>query len=119
MLAMNITNHGFRMLSLVLVVTLVVGLAAPGRAEAMEPTLIIALASAAVVVVILIVFLVVANMHESERMSQAEAKRYMACVESDVEPRACWVLPEGSTPASAAAPVVFAHGMLAEAPQGQ
>jgi hypothetical protein len=118
MLAMNITNHRFRMLSLVLVVTLVVGFATPGRAEALEPTLIIALASAAVVVVILIVFLVVANMNESQKMSKADAQRYMACVESDVEPRACWVLPEGSTLAPATPPLL-AHAALTEAPQGQ
>jgi len=118
MLAMNITNRVFRMLSLVLVVTLVVGFATPGRAEAMEPTLIIALASAAVVVVILIVFLVVANMNESQKMAGADAQRYVACVESDAEPRACWALPEGSTLAPTTA-LALAPMMRAEAPQGQ
>ena len=118
MLAMNITNRAFRMLSLVLLVTLVVGFATPGRAEALEPTLIIGLASAAVVVVILIVFLVVANMHESQQTAAADAPRYLACVESDVEPRACWALPEGSTLAPIAGPVL-AHAVVPEAPQGQ
>jgi hypothetical protein len=118
MLAMNITNRAFRMLSLVLLVTLVVGFATPGRAEAIEPTLIIAIASAAAVVVILIVFLVVANMHESQQTAAADAQRYVACVESDVEPRACWALPQGST-VGPIAPPMLARTALIEAPQGQ
>jgi hypothetical protein len=98
--AMDITRPGFRVLAVVLLVTLVVGLATPGRAEALEPFTILAIAGVAVVVVVIVVYLIVANMHDSQQ--RAQAAQYMACVESDAEPRACWAVPSPSAIAPAA-----------------
>lgn len=81
------------MLSVVLLVAIVVGLATPGRAEAMDPMTIMAIAGAAAVVVIIVVFLVVANMHDAQR--SAATPQYVACAESDTAPRTCWALPSG------------------------
>src|SRR5262249_59739233 len=89
--AMNTTMPGVRVLAAVLLAALVVSLATPSRAEALEPFTIVAIAGLVVVAVIIVVYLVVANIHDSQR-SEA-TPRYMACVESDAEPRACWALP--------------------------
>ena len=64
-----------------------------------------AIVGGVVVVVIIVVFLVVANMHDSGK-AQAE-KKYLACVDSDAEPRACWPI---SSPAelTSAVPVAAA-----------
>ena len=101
---MNITMPGFRILAAVLLVALVVSLATPGRAEALEPFTIVAIAGLVVVAVIIVVYLIVASTHDSQR-SEA-TPRYLACIESDAEPRACWALP--SAPALDAASVVAA-----------
>jgi hypothetical protein len=64
---MNATNRGSQLLAVVLIAVLVITFATPGRAEALEPLTIVAIASAAVVVVVIIVFLVVANMSGKRR----------------------------------------------------
>ena len=98
---MNITHSSFRLLAFTLVAVLALTLAAPARADALEPLTMVAIASLAVVGVVLIVYLIVANMGDSRRSATGEP-RYVACVESDAEPRACWALPESPPPAPAA-----------------
>jgi len=93
---MNITNRGFRLLSVILIVTLIVGFATPGRAEALEPLTIMAIAGAAVLVVVLVVYLIIANVHESQRRKAEGEPRYLACAESDIALRNCWAIPEPS-----------------------
>jgi len=88
------TNRAFRLLSLVLIVTLIIGFATPGRAEAIEPLTIVAIAGVAVIVIGVIVYLVIANMHESQKKSVQGERRYLACVDSDVSPRNCWAISE-------------------------
>lgn len=104
---MSITHPGFRLLVFTLVAVLALTLAAPARAEALELLTILTIASLAIVGVILIVYLVIANVAGS-RGAAERAPRYVACVESDSEPRACWALPEAPTPVPPA-----------ETPQGQ
>jgi len=99
-------------LSVVLLIALALSLATPGRAEAIEPLTIITIASLAAVAVIIVVYLVVANMHESEQNSSGAAARYVACVESDLEPRACWAVPSAPDP-------VPVRAAALETPQGQ
>jgi len=97
---MNTMNRAFRLLSLALIVSLIIGFATPGRAEAIEPLTIMAIAGAAVLVVVVIVYLVIANMHESQRKSVESGPRYLACIESDVTPRNCWAVSELPGPVS-------------------
>ena len=98
---MNITHSGFRLLAFTVVAVLALTLVAPARADALEPLVMVAIASLAVVGVIIIVYLIVANMADSRGTATSEL-RYVACVESDAEPRACWALPEPPPPAPAA-----------------
>ena len=100
---MNNMNRAFRLLSLVLIVTLIIGFATPGRAEAIEPLTILAIAGAAVLVIGIIVFLVIANMHEAQSKSAQGEPRYLACVDSDVRPGNCWAVSELPGPVSALA----------------
>ena len=93
---MKDTHSGFGLLALTLVVVLTLTLAAPARAEALEPLTLVALASLAVVGVIIIVYLIIANVEHSRSSAESEP-RYVACVESDTEPRTCWAVPEVST----------------------
>jgi hypothetical protein len=95
---MNTMNRAFRLLSLVLIATLIIGLATPGRAEAIEPLTIVAIAGAAVLVVAVVIFLVIANMHDSQKKSVQGELRYLACVDSDVTPGNCWVISERPGP---------------------
>jgi hypothetical protein len=83
---MNATNRGSQLLAAVLIAVLVITFATPGRAEALEPLTIVAIASAAVVVVVIIVFLVVANMSGKRRADLGKLS-YLACIESDMAPR--------------------------------
>jgi hypothetical protein len=96
-------HSGFRLLALTLVAVLTLTLAAPAPAEALEPLTIVAIAGLAVVAVIIIVYLVVANAAPSRGNVESEP-RYMACVESDTEARACWAVPEQIPGVSALAP---------------
>ena len=77
-----------RLLALMLVVVLGLSLAAPARAEALEPLAVVAIAGAVVVVVILVVYLIVANARDSRRAKAAEPVM-VVCVESDGQPREC------------------------------
>jgi len=95
-------------LAVVLIVTLAIGFATPGRAEAIEPLTIVAIAGIAVIVVVVVVYLIIANMHESQRKSVQGEPRYLACVESDVAPRDCWAIPDPSAAALAAPRTVIA-----------
>ena len=61
----------FRVLALALAVVLLVTFATPAKAEALEPTTILAIAGAAVLVLVLIVYLIVANV-EGPKMSQSQ-----------------------------------------------
>ena len=56
----------FRTLALVLVVVMLVLAATPARAEALEPTLIIALVGVAVAGLVLIAYLIIANVEGSK-----------------------------------------------------
>jgi hypothetical protein len=85
-----------RLVAVTLVMVLALTLAIPRQAEALEPLTIVAIAGVAVLVVIVVIYLIVANASDSHRAAAGEP-RYVACVESDSEPRNCWVLPEGAT----------------------
>jgi hypothetical protein len=78
-----------RLTAVVLVVTLSLTLAAPARAEAVEPLLIMGIASAAVVVVILVVYLIVANTRDSRKAAEAPTPTLMVCVETPGQPTHC------------------------------
>jgi len=93
-IGMNTVNRAFRLLSLVMIATLIIGFATPGRAEAIEPLTIVAIAGAAVLVVVVIVYLVIANMHEAQKKSAHGETRYLACVDSDLTPGNCWGVSE-------------------------
>jgi hypothetical protein len=92
---MRDTHSRFRLVALALVAVLTVTLVAPARAEALEPLTLVAIASLAVVGVIVIVYLIIANVAGSRGAAEREP-RYVACIESDTEPRACWAVPGGS-----------------------
>jgi hypothetical protein len=83
-------NHGSpsRLLALMLVIVLGLSLAAPARAEAFEPLIVVAIAGAVVVVVILVVYLIVANTKGARMAKEAESVM-VVCVESDGQPRNC------------------------------
>ena len=97
---MNTMNRAFRLLSLVLIATLIIGFATPGRAEAIEPLTIVAIAGIAVIVIGVIIYLVIANMHESQKKSVQGEPRYLACIDSDVAPGNCWAVSELPGPVS-------------------
>ncbi len=84
------------MLAVALALVLAVTVAAPTRAEALEPLTIVAIASLAAAGVILIVYLVIANIHESRREARAEL-RSVACIQSE-GPRTCWEVSAGQGP---------------------
>jgi hypothetical protein len=94
------------LLALVLIATLLMTFAKPGRAEALELLTIVAIASAAAVVVIIIVYLVVANMSDKRRADLGEL-RYLACIESDMAPRTCWAMPRPPASAITAQPAAL------------
>jgi len=58
---------GFRMIALMLVSVLMIVAATPVRSEALEPTTILAIASLATGGLVLIAYLIVANMHDSDK----------------------------------------------------
>lgn len=91
---MRITHSGFRLLAFTLVAVLTLTLAAPARVDALEPLTMVAIASLVVVAVIIVVYLIVANVADKKRGAATGEPRYVACVESDAEPRTCWALPE-------------------------
>jgi hypothetical protein len=97
---MSTMNRAFRLLSLVLIATLIIGFATAGPADAIEPLTIVAIAGAAVLVVVVIVYLVIANMHEAQRKSVEGEPRYLACIDSDVTPGNCWAVTELPGPVS-------------------
>lgn len=84
-------------MSAVLLAALVVTLATPARAEALEPFIIIGIATVAVAVFIVVVYLIVASASDS-RGAAATDVRWMACDESDPTSRACWPI---ATPSAA------------------
>ena len=94
---MSVGHPSFRLLAFTLVVVLALTLAAPARAEALEPFTIIAIVGLVAVGVIIIVYLVIANVSGSRRAAKSAA-RYMTCVESDTGPRSCWAVPDAPAP---------------------
>ncbi len=86
-------------MALALIVVLAVTLAVPRQVEALEPLTIVAIASLAVLGLIIVVYLVIANASGSHR--QAGEPRYVTCVESDLESRNCWAVPEAPSIAPA------------------
>ena len=91
---MNATNRGFRFLAFVLIAALAVNFATPARAEAIEPMTILLIAGVALLVVVVVVVLVVLNVADKEkRRADVGEFRYLACIESDVEPRNCSPIP--------------------------
>jgi hypothetical protein len=57
----------FKLIALVVLVAVAATLVQPGRAEALEPTTIMAIAGAAVLVVTIIIVVIIANMRERQR----------------------------------------------------
>jgi hypothetical protein len=72
----------FRMVALLLIAALVIVAAAPARTEALEPTTILAIASAATAGIVLIAYLVVANM-EGGKSAGGGRVAWLACAEND------------------------------------
>jgi hypothetical protein len=107
---MRDTSSLLKLTSIVLVTVMLVTFAAPAKAEAIEPTLVITLASLAVVAVIIIVYLVVANTRGPKMQSKGEeVPERMACLQVDGVTQRCWTmagvdvspaLPEGAVPQS-------------------
>ena len=94
---MSVSHPSFRLLAFTLVMVLALTLAAPARAEALEPLTIIAIVGLVAVGVIIIVYLIVANVAGSRRTAKGEA-RYVTCVESDTGSRSCWAVPDAPAP---------------------
>lgn len=61
----------FRLLALVLVCALAVTLVTPQEADALEPWMMYALITTGIGIIVVVVFLVVANMHESQKLGAA------------------------------------------------
>ena len=95
--AVSVSHPSFRLLAFTLVMVLALTLAAPARAEALEPLTIIAIVGLVAVGVIIIVYLIVANVAGSRRTAKGEA-RYVTCVESDTGSRSCWAVPDAPAP---------------------
>jgi hypothetical protein len=96
-----------RLTAVVVVCVLAATLAAPARAEAIDPLTAIAIGTAAVGVLIIVIFLVVANIADAKK---AEVPVLYACVESGGEAPTCWPLADqGATP--------LATPVLAPAPE--
>jgi len=93
----SVSHPSFRLLAFTLVMVLALTLAAPARAEALEPLTIIAIVGLVAVGVIIIVYLIVANVAGSRRTAKGEA-RYVTCVESDTGSRSCWAVPDAPAP---------------------
>ena len=90
---MRDTSSLLKLTSIVLVTLMLVTFAAPAKAEAIEPTLVITLASLAVVAVIIIVYLVVANKRGPKMQSESEeAPSRVACLQVDGVIKNCWTL---------------------------
>lgn len=66
----------FRLIAIVLIVVLVVMVATPGKADAMDPFVIMAIIGGAAIVIVLIAFLVIANT-EGKRADNGPI--YIAC----------------------------------------
>ena len=84
------TAGWFRFVSVVLVAVLVLTLATPARAEAIEMFTILALVSVGVAVIILVTYLIVANVKGDKMRAESDAPAMVACIESDAAPRNCW-----------------------------
>jgi hypothetical protein len=69
----------FRLIAIVLLVALVVMVATPEKADAMEPLTIIAIIGAAAIVIVLIAYLVIAN----KEGPRADRPIYIACTGDD------------------------------------
>ena len=69
----------FRLIAIVLIVALVVMVATPEKADAMDPLTIIAIIGAAALVVVIVAYLIIAN-KEGSRASQPI---YIACTGED------------------------------------
>jgi len=74
-----INTAPFRLIAIVLIVALVVMVATPEKADAMDPLTIIAIIGGVAIVVVLIAYLVIAN-KEGSRVSQPI---YIACTGED------------------------------------
>ncbi len=83
---------------MVLLVVLAVTFAAPARAEALEPLVILTLISLGVGVIIIIGYLIIANVY-ADKMGLAESPVLVACVEPEAAPRVCWPLAPAAAPA--------------------
>lgn len=83
---------------MVVLVVLAATFAAPARAEALEPLVILSLISLGVGVVIIIGYLIIANVY-ADKMGRTESPVLVACTESPAAPRACWPpIPAGAGP---------------------
>jgi hypothetical protein len=99
----------FQLIAVILVVVGLVSLAVPEPAHAMDPRLILALASAAGAIALVVGYLVVSNGREKQRSASMDG--IYTCAEREANgPMGCGRGPSPDGPSSAAA--------VAEAPQG-
>jgi hypothetical protein len=92
---MTTLGTAFRLIAVVLVVVVIVTIAAPEKAEAVDPFTIMAILGAAAVVVIIIAYLIVANTRGPKMDKEDAGIRVpvmVACVESEGQPRSCWAV---------------------------
>ncbi len=112
---MDTQSSWFRLLSVVLLAAAVVTLAAPARAEAMDPRLILVIATGVGAVVLIVAYLVVASTRDSRATDLQSA--YTGCMESEAAgPMGCGPMPQEST---APAPVPASEDPPATSTQGQ
>ena len=90
---MTTFGMALRLIAITLVVVLMVTIATPEKAEAMDPFTIMAILGAAAVVAILIAYLIVANTR-GPKMDKDDARVpvMVACVEVEGQPRSCWAV---------------------------
>src|SRR5215468_675730 len=91
--SMTTFGMALRLVAITLVVVLMVTIATPEKAEAMDPFTIMAILGAAAVVAILVAYLIVANTR-GPKMEKEDAEMrvpvMVACVEVEGQPRSCW-----------------------------
>jgi hypothetical protein len=92
---MTTFGTALRLIAITLVVVLMVTIATPKKAEAMDPFTIMAILGAAAVVAIIVAYLIIANTR-GPKMEKDDAgmrvRVMVACVEVEGQPRSCWAV---------------------------
>ena len=92
---MTTFGAALRLIAITLVVVLMVTIATPEKAEAIDPFTIMTILGAAAVVAIIVAYLIIANTRGPKMDKDDAGLRtpvMVACVEVEGQPRSCWAL---------------------------